>query len=414
MIQEDCNWHNLSNYERIKMIKGNWLFLKYFKNQTEEECITAVRQSSNALQYVNNQTYKICLEAIKVNPLALSMVINKTSALCLEAVKMNPTALQYVPPQMQTIEICKEALVRDGMCLKFINNQTERLCYEALISSKGAAFNLIHNKTKFLCKEAMKIDGNLLIYVPDKSFDICMEAIKQNPFAIRYVEFDSLINKDIEILIYEAIKRNGNVIQCINKKYHTQKICIIAILTDKNNIKYIDYESFNISLIDFENKDGVTEGLITVNQENCYVIKTNIIKDSIKNIKLDDNVSSSMIAFENFISDFVEKIKKKTESKTESTTNNSSEYSNNAINLSNCCGTSNSNKDNNSSSTANSEVDNGTKTEIICKMISNTKYEIYEIVTNIKYSFYFYKSMEEHKKLLYTLELFKYTTGLIL
>jgi len=397
----------MSNYERIKTIESNWLFLKYFKNQTEEEGLAGVRKSSNALQYIDNQTERICLEAIRNNPLSLVLVKNKTVPLCLEAVKLNPAALQYVPASLQTLEICEKALRIDGMCLKYIVNQTERLCYDSLISSKGASFSLIKNQTKFLCKEAMKIDGNLLMYVVDQTFEICFEAVKQNSLAIRYVNFNLLNDKDIEIITYEAIKKNGNVIQYIDKKYHNQKCCVIGLQADKNNIKYIDYEKFNISLINYEPKSGEDKqllsadvetpnnSLITVNQENYYIIKTNIVNDSIKNIKLTSYFMSQEI-FIAYIEQLVEKIKAKKSIKNKENITSTGAIQNTDL-----------------SSIQNSDSTE-TKIEIYSKKISDTKYEIYEKKIFTKYYYYFYKSLEEEDTLLYSLELFKYTTGLIL
>jgi len=400
----------MSNCERIKTIESNWLFLKYFKNQTEEEGLAGVRKSSNALQYIENQTDKICFEAIKQNPLSLILVKNKTIPICLEAIKLNPNALQYVPASLQTLEICEKALKNDGMCLKYVINQTERLCYDSLISSKGASFNLIKNQTKFLCKEAMKINGNLLMYVIDQTFEICFEAVKQNSLAIRYVKFNFLNDKDIETIIYEAIKKNGNVIQYIDKKYHNQKCCIIALQTDKNNIKYIDYEKFNISLINFEHKinddkistniETSNNSLVTVNQENYYIIKTNVIKDCIKNVKLSDFMHKEI--FIAYAEQLAEKIKSK-----RLTTNDQKQVISETNKISSQTST---------SSTQSSTPKNSTETkiEIYLKKISDTKYEIYEKKIFTKYYYYFYKSLEEEDTLLYSLELFKYTTGLIL
>lgn len=454
--QDEIYWNNMSNYERIKTIEGNWLFLKYFKNQTEEEGLAGVRKSSNALQYIDNQTDRICFEAIRQNPLSLVLVKNKTIPICLEAVRLNPNALQYVPASLQTLEICEKALKIDGMCLKYVVNQTERLCYDSLMSSKGASFCLIKNQTKFLCKEAMKIDGNLLMYVVDQTFEICFEAVKKNSLAVRYVKFNLLNDKDIEAITYEAVKKNGNAIQYIDKKYHNQKCCVIALQADKNNIKYIDYEKFNISLINFEQKtidDNIespkvanevninpNNSLITVNQENYYIIKTNVINDCIKNVKLTSGFMYQEI-FVAYVELMVEKIKSKRLIKNQEQTTNT----NNTAPCDNTNITSGVQNVQFSDTGASSEVPNvpdpntnqtitlkakktssstnqpqiskdstETKIEIYSKKISDTKYEIYEKKTFTKYYYYFYKSLEEKETLLYSLELFKYTTGLIL
>ena len=332
------------------------------------------------------------------------MVINKTVPLCLEAVKLNPLALQYIPASLQTLEICEKALVNDGMCLKYVINQTERLCYESLISSKGASFNLIKNQTKFLCKEAMKIDGTLLIHVNEQTFEICFEAVKQTPSAIRYVKYNNLSDNDIEIIVHEAIKRDGNVIQYIDKKYHTQKICIMALQANKGNIRHIDLEKFNISLIDFEEHN--TNSLITINQENYYIIKTNIIRDYIRNVKLDNKIFG-IDTFEWYANEYVKKIKNKI-IKSNEKTNTLPQETNTLPQETNTLPQEINETQENLDQGFDSTVD------VILKRVTPNKYEIYKVTTIVKYKYFFYKYYEEKEEHLYTLELFKYTTGLVL
>ena len=64
---------NLENGKQSieQQIIKNGYVISQMKNQTEDMCLTAVKQNGLALQYVKNQTDKICLEAVKQNGLAL-------------------------------------------------------------------------------------------------------------------------------------------------------------------------------------------------------------------------------------------------------------------------------------------------------------------------------------------------------
>lgn len=82
----------------LEMVQKDGLAIKHIpsKYQTNELCMTAVKQNGWALRYVEEQTPEICLEAVKKNGLALKYVEDRTTEICMEAVKQNKDALKYV------------------------------------------------------------------------------------------------------------------------------------------------------------------------------------------------------------------------------------------------------------------------------------------------------------------------------
>ena len=62
------------------------------------------------------------------------------------------------------------------------------------------------------CLEAVKQDGYALQYVKEQSEAVCLEAVKQDGDALRYVKEQS------EAVCLEAVKRNGYALQYVNIK----------------------------------------------------------------------------------------------------------------------------------------------------------------------------------------------------
>lgn len=79
-----------------KNLLYNGLLLKDFQEQTEEMCITAVKQNGMALQFVNYQTDEICLKAVRQNGMALKYVKRQTEKICTAAYKQNEDSIIYV------------------------------------------------------------------------------------------------------------------------------------------------------------------------------------------------------------------------------------------------------------------------------------------------------------------------------
>ena len=48
----------------------------FVKDQTEEICLTAVKQDGSALEFVKNQTKDVCLEAVRQNKTVMDYIRN--------------------------------------------------------------------------------------------------------------------------------------------------------------------------------------------------------------------------------------------------------------------------------------------------------------------------------------------------
>jgi hypothetical protein len=122
-----------------------------------------------------------------------------------------------------------------GNNLQFIKKQTPEICLAA-IKNDPFALVYIQEQTSELCLIAVKISGISLPYVREQTPEICLEAVKQNGSALQYVR-----EQTPEICL-EAVKNNSWALRYVIKQ--TIDICYEAINRDSNVIQYIDRSIF--------------------------------------------------------------------------------------------------------------------------------------------------------------------------
>jgi hypothetical protein len=67
-----------------------------------------------------------------------------------------------------------------------VTDQTEAICLEA-VKQDGYALQYVTDQTEAICLEAVKQIGLALQYVTDQTEAICLEAVKQDGFALQFV-----------------------------------------------------------------------------------------------------------------------------------------------------------------------------------------------------------------------------------
>ena len=79
--------------------------------------------------------------------------------------------------------------------------------------------------------DKVKKDPYYLQHIPakDQTEAICLEAVKQNGFALEFVE------KQTEEICLEAIRRNEEAVKYVNPDIITR--ALVALLSDKHNTK---------------------------------------------------------------------------------------------------------------------------------------------------------------------------------
>ena len=82
-----------------------------------------------------------------------------------------------------------------------------------------------------MCLEAVKQNGFAIKYIDKPTEEICLEAVKKNGFAIKYID------KLTEEMCMQSIKQNGTSIKYI--KNTTEEMCLEAVKRDGRAIQYI-------------------------------------------------------------------------------------------------------------------------------------------------------------------------------
>ena len=70
----------------------------------------------------------------------------------------------------------------------------------------------VKNQTEAICLEAVKQDVWALEYVKDQTFEICLTAVRREPFALRYVKDQNFT------ICHEAVEQNFGASYLIRNK----------------------------------------------------------------------------------------------------------------------------------------------------------------------------------------------------
>ncbi|WP_176072548.1 DUF4116 domain-containing protein, partial [Clostridioides difficile] len=85
----------------------------------------------------------------------------------------------------------------------YIKKQSPEICIEA-VKENGYALKYVEKQTSKICLEAVRKNGLALKYVEDQLDKICVEALKKNKLAIRYVKDKEKYLKEFGIKYLEA------------------------------------------------------------------------------------------------------------------------------------------------------------------------------------------------------------------
>ena len=108
--------------------------------------------------------------------------------------------------------------------------KTAEICMEA-VKSNGIALKYIPEefRTTEIYKEAIKNNGTALEYVPEeiKTAEMCMEAVKSNGIALKYIPEEFRTTE----IYKEAIKNNGTALEYVPEEMRTLDMYIDGIIT---------------------------------------------------------------------------------------------------------------------------------------------------------------------------------------
>ena len=91
---------------------------------------------------------------------------------------------------------------------------------EFLRTFNASESDIIEYKSELECIEAVKQNGYALRYIKEQSEAVCIEAVKQNGCALQYVKEQS------EAVCIEAVKQDRYALRYINKKTFKESLMV--------------------------------------------------------------------------------------------------------------------------------------------------------------------------------------------
>lgn len=259
--------------------------IKYV-NQTEELCILAVRQNALALEHVNNKTKEVCEEAVMKDPKAIQFVPKceyyKELVELAETFSKNTSSVSWSNGgnkmrQFKDINEIKNFINNASIIevASFLDEYPEYMKYvdgtrrkdiimimiftspviignrftQSDLSDPDIALAMVCNypysirdvrQTEELCLSAVRKDGMTLEFIRAKTRSVCLEAIVQCPWALKFVPTDAEFYSELAEL---AVKIDGDTIKLVDKKWQTEEMCRHAIFHNPRNIEYVYVES---------------------------------------------------------------------------------------------------------------------------------------------------------------------------
>ncbi len=166
-------------------------------NPEEEICKIACQQDGTVIQFINNPNDEICLTACQNNGFAIQYIKKPSYQMCITACQQNGMALQYIDKDLPEFNL-KKHVVKNGTVIDYIDNycfKRELLykLYETAIKNNPFAIKFIkfdnQSKNEYydLALKACQIEGLALQFVENQDFEICKVAVDQFEYAIEHV-----------------------------------------------------------------------------------------------------------------------------------------------------------------------------------------------------------------------------------
>jgi hypothetical protein len=219
----------------------------------EDLAIIAVKRNTYSIKYINDQyiTEDLCIIAVKSSGHILELIDNKTYDICLHAIIQDIKSCEFAPLDilLQIIDLNK--------------NMFDTYSYEYLIDMsyklKIKCYNHIFNDC--ILDEYFKVidNGLELKNVAYQSFNMCLSAVMQNGLYLQYIRSDNEWMNDykkMDIIYKYAIKQNPFALQYINNQSY--ELCEKA------------FEQNNLTLLLIKNK-SILHKLIATKNIHTYI-----------------------------------------------------------------------------------------------------------------------------------------------
>lgn len=124
------------------------------------------------LEFGIEQTPRICEAVVEREPFLFVYIENQTPELCINALRRcNEADIEniFLNVKVRTPEVCMEAVKRDCFVVFHIENPSDELWFTAI-------------------EEEPDILADVIYPPYNKGYDFCLEAVKRNPKALKYID----------------------------------------------------------------------------------------------------------------------------------------------------------------------------------------------------------------------------------
>jgi hypothetical protein len=129
--------------------------MRLFKPYTVED----IKKNPMLIRYAEKQTPEMCWVAVRMNWETLDFIIDQTRELCLFAIQQHHFAYQNIKDP--TREMALATVRKNGrMLIAMANMQDEELCLEA-IKQDPTALKFVINQTDKICKLALHLNPSV-------------------------------------------------------------------------------------------------------------------------------------------------------------------------------------------------------------------------------------------------------------
>lgn len=157
--------------------------------------------------------------AIECNAWIIKFLPRIDRELAFAAVSKIGRTIKYVDASLQTEELCSLAVMEDG-ALRYVKNQTEKICMES-IRHHVMTLRLVRNKTRNIILLALDDNPAMLRYVDeeDQTEEICTQAIEDLPVTFVYVK------RKTPFLCELAVDKLPLNLEHVPESMQTEKMC---------------------------------------------------------------------------------------------------------------------------------------------------------------------------------------------
>ena len=215
-----------------EILKVNGLVIKDFDKDirsNKKYALIAVKQNPKSINYINKllySDYEIVMSALEKDASLIKIVNTVDYNMALKLIKENSNNIYLLNNYSSDYDIALEAVKKDGYKISAINIDANN--FEQ------------YNK---LALEAVKQNGKALKFVSKYATnysDICKEAIKENPHAYRYINFNYISEESKRELNLFALSKNVLVFNYFDRKSKFDKEYLKIVF--KENKELIDTE----------------------------------------------------------------------------------------------------------------------------------------------------------------------------